>query len=403
MLRRVDTQAELHHGDKISDALAGALADEPTGQVFAMFDGERWDYARKSPLRDAVLVYFDAEPSPGVLRRPPSAHGTVDLFEAEERELDRRSRELGGSYRILELRPFPSWARSTLQQLGFKPDPQEDGILWFGPDEPAAGWRAVRQVHGMPKFRDLMKKIYWVAPGCGCTKRMINRPGATFGWRADTYCVKHDPRLARERALVEGDRLEEKAGMSFDAAIDVLRAHVEAVVIAAERAAWFAYRVEFDLAAGFRRPEGFTDAMSAIEKEGREQERQRVLTRGWSIESARRERFDKHHSIVRAVPPKKGTRAAYWRLEIVDRGFRQRTDSRFEARDVYAFVEAPSGNVHTTVAVWTPAASRDEPATVTYERGSKVSGLNVWSFVSDPTLYVQHLKAQGLSFALHTL
>ena len=39
MLRRVDTQAKLHHGDKISDALARALADEPTGQVFAMFDG----------------------------------------------------------------------------------------------------------------------------------------------------------------------------------------------------------------------------------------------------------------------------------------------------------------------------------------------------------------------------
>lgn len=396
MLRRVDTQAKLHHGDKISDALAGALADEPTGQVFAMFDGTRWDYVQRNkeevdrwgnwPLAEAILVYFDAEPPPGA---------------ADERELDRRSRELGGSYRILELRPFPTWARSTLQQLDFKPDPQEDGILWFGPEEPAAGWRAVRQVHGMPKFRDLMKKIYWVAPGCGCTKRMISRRVATFGWRADTYCTRHDPRLARERALVEGDRLEEEAGMSFDAAIDVLRAHVEAVVIAAERAAWFAYRAEFDLAAGLRCPDGFTDAMAAIEKEGREQERQRVLS-GWSLESARRERFEKHHSIVRAVPPKKGTRSAYWRLEVVDRGFRHRTDPSAAALDVYAFVEAPSGNVHTTVAVWTPGASRDEPATLTYERGSRIRNLNVWSFVSDPTRYVQHLKAKGL-FALHTL
>lgn len=398
MLRRVDTQAELHHGDKISDALAGALADDPTGCVYARFDGTKWRVAGSGRLtEEVVLVYFSYDPPPGVLRRPASAHGAAD----DERELDRRSRELGGSYRILELRPFPSWARSTLQQLGFKPDPQDDGILWFGPDEPAAGWRAVRQVHGMPKFRDLMKKIYWVAPGCGCTKRMINRRAATFGWRADTYCTRHDPRLARERALVEGDRLEEEAGMSFDAAIDVLRAHVEAVVIDAERAAWFAYRAEFDLAAGLRRPDGFTDAMWAIEKEGREQERQRVLS-GWSIESARRERFEKHHSIVRAVPPK-GTRSAYWRLEVVDRGFRHRTDPRAAALDVYAFVEAPSGNVHTTVAVWTPGASRDEPATLTYERGSRIRNLNVWSFASDPTLYVQHLKAQGLSFALHTL
>lgn len=383
MLRRVDTQAELHHGDKISDALAGALADDPTGQVYARFDGMKWRMVGSGrPSRDAVLVYFSYEPPAA------SAIGGPD-----ERELDRRSRELGGSYRIFELRPFPAWARSTLQQLGFQPDPQEDGILWVGPEEPAAGWRAVRQVHGMPKFRDLMKKIYWVAPGCGCTKRMISRRVATFGWRADTYCSRHDPRLARERALVEGDRLEEEAGMSFDAAIDVLRAHVEAVVINAERAAWFY--------AGVQRVGGFTDAMAEIEREGREEERQRVLS-GWSLESARRERFDKHHSIVRAVPPKKGTRSAYWRIEIVDRGFRHRTDPRAKALDVYAFVEAPSGNVHTTVSVWTPAASRDEPATLTYERGSRVRNLNVWSFASNPLKYAQHLKAQGLSFAIHS-